>query len=247
MEGITLTLELLTQHASVRKYKPVELSTEEVQELVIAGQHAASSNFVQAYSAIHVTDQTKKEELAKLADNEQQFLTAGAVLVLCMDFYRIEKGANLAGQIDYQNAEDLLVAATDVSLFAQNIVVAAESKEYGICYIGGVRNNPTEISKLLGLPKGVAPMYALTIGVPDEQNEVKPRLPVEAILHENSYDSDKYQTLIPVYDETMNAYYKNRSSNQKNSDWSESMATFLGKPRRLHMKEFLQKQGFDFK
>lgn len=242
-----MTIHLLKKHASVRKYKPIALTTEEVKELVMAGQHAASSNFVQAYSVIHVTDDAKKEALAEFASNSQQFSTAGAILVLCMDYYRIEKGANLTGEIDYQNAEDLLVAATDVALFTQNIAIAAESKGYGICYIGGVRNNPAEISELLGLPKGVAPMYALTIGVPDEQNDVKPRLPVEAILHENEYDSEKYDSLIPAYDKTMNEYYQNRNSNQKNSDWSQSMATFLGKPRRLHMKEFLQKQGFDFK
>lgn len=240
-------IDLLTKHASVRKYKPVQLSTEIIQELIRAGQHAASSNFVQAYSAILVTDVDKKVQLAELADNRQQFSTAGAVLVLCMDFFRIEKGANLTGKIDYQNAEDLLVAATDVALFAQNIAIAAESKGYGICYIGGVRNNPAEISELLSLPKGVAPMYAMSIGVPDEQNEVKPRLPVEAILHENSYDEEKYNELIPAYDQAMNEYYQSRSTNQKNSDWSASMATFLGKPRRLHMKEFLQQQGFDFK
>ena len=85
-----------------------------------------------------------------------------------------------------------LSAPSDVALFAQNVAIAAESKGYGICYIGGVRNAPEEISELLSLPKGVAPLFAMTIGVPDEANEVKPRLPVEAIIHENSYDADKY-------------------------------------------------------
>ena len=32
-------------------------------------------------------------------------------------------------------------------------------------------------------------MFAMTIGVPDEANEVKPRLPVEGIIHENSYEA----------------------------------------------------------
>ena len=106
----------------------------------------------------------------------------------------MKKGARLLGkEIDFSHAENLLVGATDVALFAQNIAIAAESKGYGICYIGGVRNAPEEISELLNLPEGVAPMYAMTIGVPDEANEVKPRLPVEAIIHENSYDGDKYE------------------------------------------------------
>ena len=40
-------------------------------------------------------------------------------------------------------------------------------------------------------------MFAMTIGVPDEANEVKPRLPVEAIIHENGYNADKYDKIIP--------------------------------------------------
>ena len=97
-----------------------------------------------------------------------------------MDFHRIERGAQQINKtIDYTLAEDLLVATTDVALFAQNIAVAAESKGYGICYIGGVRNQPEAIAELLQLPKGVAPMYAMSIGVPNEANDVKPRLPID--------------------------------------------------------------------
>lgn len=245
--GLSLTIHLLKNHASVRKYKNIDISKEDLHEIILAGQHAASSHFVQAYSVIDVTDEDKRNQLAELSKNPQQILSASAVLVFCMDFLRLEKASSLSGtEIDYRYAENLLVASTDVALFAQNIAVAAESKGYGICYIGGVRNAPEEISQLLSLPKGVAPMYAMTIGVPAEENEVKPRLPIEAILHENSYDVEKYEKLIPKYDETMNAYYNNRGSNQKDVTWSGSMARFLGRPRRLHMKEFLQKQGFDF-
>ncbi len=242
-----MTLNLLNSHASVRKYQDVTLSKEQLHEIIHAGQHAASANFVQSYSVIHVTDKDKRAQLAELSHNPQQILTAGAVIVLCMDFYRVEKGAELLGKkIDYSHAESLLVGVTDVGLFAQNIAIAAESKGYGICYIGGVRNNPEEISDLLNLPDGVAPLYAMSIGVPDEANEVKPRLPIEAIIHENGYDVDRYDNILPAYDKTMNDYYMKRGSNQKDAVWTDSMATFLGEPRRPHMKEFLKKRGFEF-
>ncbi len=148
--------------------------------------------------------------------------------------------------IDFSAAENVLVGAVDVALFAQNVAIAAESKGYGICYIGGVRNAPEEISELLHLPEGVAPLFAMTIGVPDEANEVKPRLPVEAIIHENGYDAKNMMNFIPAYDQTMNDYYMSRGSNQKDAAWSDSMATFLEAPRRTHMKAFLKKQGFEF-
>ncbi|MFJ7935056.1 oxygen-insensitive NADPH nitroreductase [Sporosarcina sp. NPDC096371] len=242
-----MVIELLTAHASVRKYKDNPLAKEEVVELVRAGQHAASSHFVQAYSVIHVTDDDKRKKLAELTKNPQQILSAGAVLVFCMDFHRLQKAANLLGkEIDLSHAENVLVGVTDVALFAQNVAIAAESKGYGICYIGGVRNAPDEISTLFNLPVGVAPMFAMTIGVPDEANEVKPRLPIEAIIHENSYDADKYDNILPVYDEIMNDYYLSRGSNRRDAAWSDSMAKFLGTPKRTHMKAFLDKQGFEF-
>ncbi|MHA6259898.1 oxygen-insensitive NADPH nitroreductase [Sporosarcina sp. CAU 1771] len=242
-----MVIELLTSHASVRKYKDFTLPKEEVLELVRAGQHAASSHFVQAYSVIHVTDPEKRKQLAELSKNPKQILGGGAVLVFCMDYYRLKKAANLIGkEINFSVAENVLVGATDVALFAQNVAIAARSKGYGICYIGGVRNAPSEISELLGLPVGVAPMYAMTIGVPDEANEVKPRLPVEAILHENSYDGERYNTVIPTYDQTLQKYYADRGSNQKDTTWSENMADFLAEPRRGHMKEFMNKKGFEF-
>ncbi len=242
-----MVIKLLTGHASVRKYKDIPLSKEDVHELIRTGQHAASSHFVQAYSVIYVTDDDKRMKLAELTKNPQQILSAGAVLVFCMDFHRLQKAASLLGkEIDFSHAENVLVGVTDVALFAQNVAIAAESKGYGICYIGGVRNAPDEISLLFNLPKGVAPMFAMTIGVPDEANEVKPRLPVEAIIHENGYDADKYEDIIPVYDEIMNDYYLSRGSNRKDAVWSDSMAKFLGTPKRVHMKEFLNKQGFEF-
>jgi len=242
-----MVIELLTAHASVRKYKDSPLSKEHVVELIRVGQHAASSHFVQAYSVIHVTDVDKREKLAELAKNPQQILSAGAVLIFCMDFHRLQQAASLLGKkIDFSHAENVLVGSIDVALFAQNVAIAAESKGYGICYIGGVRNAPEEISTLFNLPTGVAPMFAMTIGVPDEANEVKPRLPVEAVLHENSYDANKYENIIPVYDEIMNDYYLSRGSNRKDAAWSDAMAKFLGSPKRTHMKAFLDKQGFEF-
>lgn len=241
-----MVIDLLTAHASVRKYKDIVLPKEKVYELIHAGQHAASSHFVQAYSVIYVSEREKRQQLAELSKNKRQILSAGAVLLFCVDYCRLAKAGGLHQKdIDYSYTENLLVGAVDVALFAQNVAIAAEGQGYGICYIGGVRNAPREISDLFQLPKGVVPLFAMTIGVPDEANEVKPRLPVEAVIHENNYDSDKYEELLKTYDQTMHAYYLNRGSNQKDTEWSLQMADFLSEPKRTYMREFLIQQGFE--
>lgn len=243
-----VVIELMKSHASVRDYKEKQLTREEVSELVEAAQHAATSHFVQAYSIVWVTDPEKRKKLGELSRNPQQMEGAGAVFLMCADYNRLKHASELRGEpIVFDQAENLIVAVTDVGLLAQNLALAAESKGYGICYIGGVRNNMEAISELVGLPEGVFPVYGLTVGVPNEFHEVKPRLPVAAILHENDYNEAKYAKILPEYDKTMQDYYASRSSNQKAAIWTQQMADFLKEPRRQDIKEVLAKKGFLFK
>lgn len=238
-------LDLLRAHASVRHYTNDPVTDEQLHELIAAAQCAASSHFVQAYSVVDVTDPEKREQLGELSKNPLQINGAARALVICADLKRLQHAVEKHGEkMIGDTAENALVAVIDAALFAQNFVVAAESKGYGICYIGGVRNNPEAISDLLALPDYVVPLFGLTFGVPAKQNEPKPRLPVEAVLHTNTYDEVKYPSLLDEYDDVMRAYYESRSSNVKEQGWTEGMAAFLSKENRLHIKSFLNRKGF---
>ncbi len=145
-------LQMMKKHVSVRKYKSEPISEETIEHLVEAAQHAASSNFVQAYSVIAVTDPDIKAECARLTYNNH-VKDAAVFFVICADFYRLA----LAGKkhdvtIHTETTENFLVATVDASLFAQNLTLASESLGYGTCYIGSVRNNIEKISDLLKLP-----------------------------------------------------------------------------------------------
>lgn len=237
----------MEQHVSVRKYKEESIPKDVVERMVQAAQYAASSHFVQAYSVIYVTDQDLKAKLAELSGN-RHVKDCAAFFVCCADLKRLETACEQhSTEIKHEGVEDFIVATVDASLFAQNLALAAESLGYGICYIGGIRNNPREVSELLHLPDKVYPVFGMTVGVPDEDHGVKPRLPVAAILHENGYDEKKYDELLNEYDETMSSYYKERSANKKNVTWTESMSSFMAKEKRMHMKEFLNEKGFNKK
>src|SRR5690625_1606565 len=237
--------QLLQSHTSVRHYTNEEIPQETIHDIVLSGQHASSSNFVQAYSIIHVTDEDKKRKLADLSNNHTQIESAPVTFVFCADLYRVKRAAEKHTSAFYgKTAENFLVAIIDTALFAQNTAVAAESKGYGICYIGGIRNNIKAVSDLFNLPEFVMPLFAMTIGVPAKRNEVKPRLPQEAIIHENSYYTEKYDDLLTMYDDIMRLYYKNRSENKKASCWTRDMANFLGEVRREHMPSFINDKGF---
>ena len=86
------------------------------------------------------------------------------------------------------------------------------------------------MSELLHLPDKVYPVFGMTVGVPDEDHGVKPRLPVTAILHENGYDEKKYDELLNEYDETMARIIK-KDHQIKNVTWTESMSSFMSKEK----------------
>ena len=246
--GKNMTRELLRSHSSVRKYTGDAIPREKVIDMIETAQMAASSHFVQAYSVIWVTDEDKKEKLGELSKNEFQFSTAGASFLFCVDFQRLVQAGKKHGvDIVADSAENVLVGVVDVSLFAQNFVIAAEAEGYGICYIGGARTNPAEISELFNLPEYVFPLFAMTIGTPTKRNETKPRLPVAAVLHENEYDVAQYDALLDEYDATMEAYYASRSSNAKMATWTKQMADYLIDQKRPFIKEFLASKGFTWK
>ena len=126
-------------------------------------------------------------------------------------------------------------------------MVAAESMDLGICYIGAIRNDPTQATELLGLPENVYPVFGLCIGYPAENPEVKPRLPVSVMLKENNYNSNDEEEKSRIYDEVVRNYYAERSGNKKSQSWSEQMSGLLSSQSRPHMRAFLAQQGFEMK
>ncbi|MDY7114874.1 oxygen-insensitive NADPH nitroreductase [Halomonas sp. SSL-5] len=240
------TIELLKSHRSVRKFTDQPVSRALLEELVSAGQAAATSSHVQAYSIIHVKKPENREAIAELAGGQRYIATCGAFLVFCADMKRPTEAAERTGaRVVRGMTEQLLVASVDTALMAQNVAVAAESEGLGICYIGGIRNNPQQISDLLGLPDHVYPVFGMCLGYPAHDPDVKPRLPVEAILKEDSYHDDS--ELVAAYDDAMHAYYQSRKGGPKDTTWSQNLTPLFDTKLRPHMREFLVKRGFEMK
>ncbi|MBB3139393.1 oxygen-insensitive NADPH nitroreductase [Halomonas organivorans] len=240
------TIELLKSHRSVRKFTEQKIPHELLLELVRAGQAAATSSHVQAYSVIHVTDPANREAIAELAGGQGYVASASDFLVFCADMKRPTEASERTGaNVVRGMTEQMLVASVDTALMAQNVAVAAESEGLGICYIGGIRNNPQAISDLLHLPEHVFPVFGMCLGYPAQTPDLKPRLPVEAILKTDRYDADDKQ--VAAFDDTMQQYYRQRSGGNKESDWSRNLTPLFDTKLRPHMRDFLIERGFEMK
>ena len=239
------TIDLLTSHRSIRKFTDEPVDPDLFTRLVEAAQASASSSFLQGVTIIRVTDPGKRVALRDVAGGQAYVETAPEFLVFCADLSRPMRCCRQHGGTPAEGlTEQFVIATVDAALFAQNLVIAAESAGLGICYIGALRNDPAKVTELLDLPQQVYPVFGLCLGHPAQDPEVKPRLPVSVTLKTDSYSTDGEDEAIAAYDEEMRTYYANRSANIKIQGWSDQMAGLLAKEGRPHMLAFLQSQGF---
>lgn len=242
------TIARLKSHRSIRKFTDQKIDSQLFEELIRAGQGAATSSFLQGTTVIRVRNPKTRASIAELAGNQQYVETAAEFLVFCADLRRSGKCCAMHGKSQVEGfTEHFIIATVDVALMAQSLVAAAESAGLGICYIGGIRNDPAQVSELLRLPRGVYPVFGLCLGYPAQDPEVKPRLPLSLILMEEVYDDGDPSELFAEYDAITREYYRTRTGGAKDICWSEQMAGLLGKESRPHMRAFLRDQGFEMK
>lgn len=240
--------QLLRAHRSIRRFVDEPLDREVVADIVRSGLSAATSSNLQATTVIRVTDPDHRQTISEVAGGQEQIRTAGAFLVWCADLNRTMVACEMAGgSMTSGMTEQFIIATVDVSLAAQNAVIAAEAQGYGICYIGAIRNDPQVVADLLELPDHVYPVFGLCIGVPDQDPEVKPRLPIDVVLKDDVYDTSGDVERITAYDTTVREYYRTRSGGSKDSSWTEEMARLVDGERRPHMRSFLADRGFELR
>jgi FMN reductase (NADPH) len=243
-------IETILNHRSIRSFEDRPLTDEQIRTIVECAQAASTSSYIQAYSIIGVKDPHKKKALAAVVGNQSYVENNGHFFVFCADLHRHEvlgemEQANVIESLE--STEKFMVAVTDATLAAQNAALAAESMGLGICYIGGLRNQLEDVCELLNVPNRVIPLFGLTVGYPTSNSSKKPRLPVAHVYHEEQYEQDRniYQQQLEQYNETISTYYKERTKGKRSDTWTSQMANSLQVPKRMYMKEFVEKKGFN--
>jgi nitroreductase len=241
-------VDLLQSHRSIRRYTDQPIPKEILEEILTSAQWAPSSHHVQAYSIIVVDDQEKKKVLSEVAGSQKYIAACPIFLVFCADFYRLSLTSEMWDtKFEINEVENVLVAAVDTALAAENALLAARSYGLGGVMIGGIRNNPAKVKELLGLPNYTIPIMGMCLGYPDQEPLQKPRTPKDIVVHYNQYQPKKDIVRgLTVYEETSADYYKRRTNGTREEGWTKQMADYLSHPRRVHLKNFIKKQGFNF-
>ena len=252
----TSVLELIHQHGSVRQYKPDPVPREMIEKIVIAGQRASTSSNLQMFSVVAITDPEKRAEMQKFCGGQKHISQAPVFLTWVADLSRLDRISQSRGYThEAGQVENFLLAAVDAAIAAQNAALAAESMGLGMCYIGAIRNNPREVIQLLNLPHLTFPLVGMTLGWPVTPPMIRPRLPLEAVLHWEAYHPENEQSYLQQYDQEMieTGIYDGRQVSAADPmpveeyGWTEHSARRVSNVLRPHLREVLLEMGFELK
>lgn len=164
------TIKTQLNHRSIRHFKNQQLDKETLNTLYEVANHTASSQFLQQFSIIHVTDKNKRTKLAEIC-NQPPVSENGELFIFLIDLHRNVKLRQEANLDDGRlHTMDLyLQGLSDATLAVQNMYLAAESLGLGGVILGSIRNDIRAVNELFNLPDMVIPALGLQIGIPDEE------------------------------------------------------------------------------
>ncbi|MGW6129081.1 NADPH-dependent oxidoreductase [Cellulomonas sp. NPDC055163] len=240
-----LTLQLA--HRSVRRFLPRPVTDDELVGLVAAAQSAPTSSNLQPWSVVAVRDPERKSRLATLAGDQDFVRQAPLFLVWVVDLGRARRlAASAEAPLDATDyLETTVIGFVDTALAAQNAVLAAASLGLGSVFVGAIRNHPEEVAAELGLPPYAAAAFGLAVGAPDpsEPAGVKPRLPQDAVLHHERYDTAA-DAGIASYDERLADYNRRHGLTGR---WTDRVLARLAGPQsmagRHALRDALERRG----
>ena len=181
-------METVKNRRSIRKYAGKPVDEELLRRLLEVSERTQTMGNMQLYSVVVTRSEEMKKRLAPVHFNQPMVKTAPAVLTFCIDLRRFSKWCEQRkAEPGYNNFEWFVTGAVDALLVAQTFCVAAEEKGLGICYLGTTTYNPQMIIEALELPELVFPITTVTVGWPAETPAQVDRLPLEAIVHEETY------------------------------------------------------------
>ncbi|MFW5803959.1 MAG: nitroreductase family protein [bacterium] len=198
-------INTIFQHRSIRKYKNDPIDYQIVRNILEAGSRASTTGNMQLYSIIATRDKNIKNQLWECHFKQDMVIDAPLVLTFCADFNRFVKWCELRdAKPGYDNFLSFYTASIDALLVSQNVALAAESHGLGICYLGTTTYMADKIIEVLNLPKLVMPVTTLVVGYPEETPELTDRLPLEGVLHQETYRDYSSADIDEIYTEKEN-------------------------------------------
>ena len=181
-------MNTICNRRSIRKYSEKDVTNDTLYQLLELAERTQTMGNLQLYSVVITRDKEMKQKLAPAHFNQPMVTGAPVVLTFCADFRRTSDWAeNRKALPGYENFLSFINAASDTLLYCQTFCNLAEEAGLGLCYLGTTVYMPKAIIETLQLPRLVFPIATITVGWPDENPPLSDRLPLKAIIHQETY------------------------------------------------------------
>jgi len=200
-------IHALRSRGNATAFMPQDVPDELIAEVVDIGTHAPGGTQLQPYAVIVIRDRARRMALAKILGDQPWIAQAPALLLYCLDLYRIQKWAALKeASYDVHNLSVFLSSLIDTVAFAQASVVACEALGLSSRWESTVLDAASEIVELEGLPHLVLPVVMLGVGYPKGQASRAHRLPTETFIHRDVYGPASVEDIETTYKEVENLF-----------------------------------------
>jgi nitroreductase len=248
----TPVIDLMLRHRSVRNYLDRPLPDGALESLIAAGQSASTSSNMQAVSVVAVTDPARRTRLSQAASGQAFVAQAPVILCFVADQARATRVGDATGQDLWAIplVDNFLAAAIDAAIFAQNVILAAQSMGLAGCYIGNLRNDPEFIAQHLALPPKAVVVFGLALGfAAPPVTAIRPRLPQQVVLHRETYSTAGEDRALAAYDQIFEAHEV--AQGRPRETWTaRHAARFASKSYldgRINLRAVLERLGFPLK
>ncbi len=247
MSNETISTQL--RHRTIREFTTEDVSDDILDTIYDVAMQTASSRGLQHCGIIRVTDPALRDRLTEIG--RQEYVRRAPVYLL----FIVDAARNAA--ILREHGRDEAAAArtqvfvegfTDACLMAQNVVVAAESLGLGANYLGNIHNDTAGVIEALNLPKLTFPVVGMTLGWPNQDPQLKPRMPKHFRVMENGYQQQENWTeALAEYDAEMTTYYDLRDANRRVDSFTNQVLGRLTTDHDPHDEslQVARAQGFD--
>lgn len=244
--------DTLLERRSVRRYEREAIPDDVMGLIFDAIRNTPTSYNGQQFSVIDIADQELKEKLYDII-GAKQIKTCNRFLAFCADFNKISllaaaKGVNMPAITD--TIDGYTIGVVDASLAMMSALTVAVSAGLGACCIGYARTaNPEAVSELLGLPQGVFLVCGLSLGIPRETPDMKPKQPKDLVIHRDRYRNDggMVEELLQ-YDRDIRQYNATRmGGTTSDNDWGAHIVDYYDEAMKYDMLKKIRGRGYDIK
>ena len=166
-------IETILSRRSIRKFKNVPVSEEDLETILKCAMAAPSAGNEQPWHFIIINDRDILDKIPKFHPYSEMLYESPLAIVVCGE-KSLEK---YGGRIPL-----------DCSAATENILLAAHSLGLGAVWLGVYPEEQriSDVSKLLDIPAGVVPISLIALGHPDETKEPSKRYREDRI-HKNKF------------------------------------------------------------